>query len=152
MIRERFIPVTGDDWYRRRRDDAVGRFFRAVSDQGPRKGRDQTRQGLYVLTASGKLLAFRNHTRGQAVFALLERGFELRALGFIEFRPAKRQVTRFDILASGLHWGEDRYTPGARAGLSPLAVAFELSEGQEPRDRVPPQACRDQGAYFRAGS
>src|SRR5437763_2704851 len=62
MAREEFIPVAADDWYQRRRKDAEGEFFRKVADQSPRKGTGgSTRQGVYVLTAAGKLLAYRNH-------------------------------------------------------------------------------------------
>jgi hypothetical protein len=62
MATEDYVPVTGDDWYQRRRDDAEGRFFRSVADQGPRKGKGgSTRQGIYLLTADGKLLAYKNH-------------------------------------------------------------------------------------------
>jgi hypothetical protein len=62
MAREEFIPVAADDWYQRRRNDAEGEFFRKVADQGPRKGAGgSTRQGVYALTAGGKLLAYRNH-------------------------------------------------------------------------------------------
>jgi hypothetical protein len=57
-----FVAVAGDDWYQRRRDDAEGRFWRKVADQGPRKGAGgSTRQGIYCFTADGKLLAYRNH-------------------------------------------------------------------------------------------
>src|SRR5437588_73498 len=38
MAVEDYVPVTGDDWYERRRDDAEGRFFRGVADHGPRQG------------------------------------------------------------------------------------------------------------------
>lgn len=56
-----FIPVCTDDWYTRRRNDAEGKFFRAVADQGPRKGENGgTRQGIYVFTADGQLLGFKN--------------------------------------------------------------------------------------------
>src|SRR5437667_10386742 len=61
MAREDFIAVSADDWYERRRQDAVGAFFRKVADQGPRKGDGgSTRQGIYCLTADGKLLAYKN--------------------------------------------------------------------------------------------
>src|SRR5437667_2935092 len=61
MAREDFIAVSADDWYERRRQDAVGAFFRKVADQGPRKGEGgSTRQGIYCLTADGKLLAYKN--------------------------------------------------------------------------------------------
>src|SRR6476646_3918767 len=66
MIRlagKEFIPVSGDDWYQRRRQDAEGEFFRKVADQGPRKGQGgSTRQGMYIFTPSGKLLTYRNHS------------------------------------------------------------------------------------------
>jgi hypothetical protein len=62
LINEKFIAVAADDWYQRRRDDAVGKFFVGVANQGPRKGEGGgTRQGIYCFTASGKLLAYRNH-------------------------------------------------------------------------------------------
>jgi hypothetical protein len=62
MAQEDFVPVAADDWYQRRREDAEGDFFRKVADQGPRKGQGgSTRQGIYVCTASGKMLAYRNH-------------------------------------------------------------------------------------------
>ncbi len=65
MATEEYVPVAADDWYQRRRDDAEGKFFRAVADQGPRKGEGgSTRQGIYCLTADGKLLAYKN--AGQA--------------------------------------------------------------------------------------
>jgi hypothetical protein len=61
MATEDFVPVAGDDWYQRRRDDAEGEFFRRVADQGPRKGEGgSTRQGIYCLTADGRLLAYKN--------------------------------------------------------------------------------------------
>ncbi len=57
----RFVAVAGDDWYQRRRNDAEGRFWRQVADQGPRRGAGgSTRQGIYCFTADGKLLAYRN--------------------------------------------------------------------------------------------
>ena len=35
LAAEDFVPVTADDWYQRRRQDAEGEFFRKVADQGP---------------------------------------------------------------------------------------------------------------------
>src|SRR6478672_1245892 len=61
MATEDFVPVTADDWYQRRRQDAEGEFFRKVADQGPRKGEGgSTRQGIYCLTAAGQLLNYKN--------------------------------------------------------------------------------------------
>ena len=60
MAKEDYVPVACDDWYQRRRQDAEGEFFRQVSDQGPRGNQPATRQGIYLLTAGGKLLAWKN--------------------------------------------------------------------------------------------
>jgi hypothetical protein len=71
MGRENYVAVACDDWYQRRRRDAEGEFFIRVADQGPRKGEGgDTRQGIYVLTASGKLLAYKN--AGQSPQVMLE--------------------------------------------------------------------------------
>jgi hypothetical protein len=313
MAKEDYVPVAADDWYQRRRDDAEGQFFRAVADQGPRKGAGgSTRQGVYCLTADGKLLAYRNHhdpdvmrdvlkqglaewkklpearrkpgavevpdagkadaryartpppgglivtvqtrildrdgkggyrkgacefdggdqaardhlwltadewkslvpadakagqqlpvpdavaerivrfhlidnTRGEPPMwrkgdvrsrkmtltveeatpaavrlrldgeALLatgddpskaERGFDVRLLGYLRYDREKKALDRFDGLAVGDHWGQGPFTRGARPGRTPLGVAFTLSDGTSPGDRVPPQAAREAEAYF----
>lgn len=71
-LQERFVCVTGDDWYRRRQQDRVGEFFRSVADQSDKKGEDgATRQGLYCFTSGGKLLGWNNHQRAEGVKRLL---------------------------------------------------------------------------------
>lgn len=71
VIKKEFIPVVADDWYQRRRQDAEGEFFRKVADQSPRKGQGgSTRQGIYTLTADGKLLSYKN--AGQNAEATLD--------------------------------------------------------------------------------
>jgi hypothetical protein len=62
MAREDFIPVALDDWYQRRRQDAEGTFFKKVySQDASRAAPDRpNRQGIYCLTASGKLLGVKN--------------------------------------------------------------------------------------------
>src|SRR5262245_12816551 len=68
MASEDYVPVAADDWYQRRREDAEGQFFRKVADQGPRKGEGgSTRQGIYALTADGKLLTYKNAGQNPAV-------------------------------------------------------------------------------------
>ena len=316
LVSKTFVPVAGDDWYQRRREDAEGEFFRKVADQGPRKGAGgSTRQGIYCLTASGKLLAYRNsqnagvmldtlraglrrwnalpaaerkpgavkvpeqgkvdrdytrtppegglilnsytrilerdgkggyargtcatpggeraardhvwltraewqslvparpregqrfamperiarrllrfhlvdNTRGEPNYwrpgdvrkyemnwevtgvsegaidleltgqALLateadpksaRRGYDVSLRGQLRYDRSKKAVTRFDVVAAGEHWGEGTFTRRARTGRTPLGVAFELSAGAEPADRVPPQAAREVSAYFAAG-
>jgi hypothetical protein len=77
LARTRYIPVAGDDWYQRRRKDAEGKFFRRVADQGPRKGvGGSTRQGIYLLTADGTLLAFRNAQDPKVMREVLRQGLK----------------------------------------------------------------------------
>src|SRR5215218_4987759 len=92
MIRlatEEFVAVAADDWYQRRRRDAEGEFFRKVADQGPRKGvGGGTRQGIYCLTASGKLLSFKNAQDAAVMREALELGLRrFKALPASERRP-----------------------------------------------------------------
>jgi len=71
VVKENFVAVVADDWYQRRRQDAEGEFFRKVADQSPRKGEGgSTRQGIYCLTADGKLLSYKN--AGQNAEATLD--------------------------------------------------------------------------------
>lgn len=73
LINDSFIPVAENDWFQRRRQDAVGEFFRSVADQGPRKGEGgSTRQGHYAMTADGKLLAYNNNRGAGRHAAMLE--------------------------------------------------------------------------------
>lgn len=56
-----FVPVCTDDWYTRRRQDAEGEFFRKMADAAGRKGEGgNTRQGIYVFTADGTVLGYKN--------------------------------------------------------------------------------------------
>jgi hypothetical protein len=94
MAQDDYVPVTGDDWYQRRRDDAEGRFFRQVANQGPRKGEDDsTRQGIYCFTAGGQLLAYRNGYDLPLMRETLRKGLaEWKKLPEAERRPGAIQV------------------------------------------------------------
>ena len=315
MATHDYVPVACDDWYQRRRQDAEGKFFREVSDQGPHGGQTGTRQGIYLLTAGGKLLGYKNagqnadvmrkvlrdglakwaklpealrkpgavvvgdpgkldggytrkpppgglivnvHARalerqsaggvadavckvgdgdeasrdhlwlteaewrslvptdarvgdkrpvpapiarrilrfhlidnlrgepplwsaeevrasemtlavqeqtpgqvllrmeGKALLATAadvaraERGYDAALLGYVRYDRAADRIDRFDVVALGEHWGQGRYTQGARPGRQPLGIAFELTRGDKPGDAVPPQGAREEREYFRA--
>ncbi len=318
LLRDHFVTVAADDWYQRRQNDAVGKFFRAVADQGPRKGAGgSTRQGRYAFTASGKLLGFNNNRDPQRILRMLResladfkqlpagermpgavkvpplqrselerrfartppdggllvrvhsrvldkdkeggyaacgkaganqdslrhngfgassdhlwiraaevqsflenvrnrregtalppaiatriaryhlvdntrgepphwgrdeiREFKLNAVpitgrpgalrlsgtfhletekgdrgyagvmeGRLQYEAKSNKITRFDLLAIGDHWGEGRYTPGARPGKHPLGIAFTLGDPGKPQDRVPPQGIRWEQGYYEA--
>jgi len=69
-----------------------------------------------------------------------DRSFEAKLLGQIQVKDGK--VIRFDIVAKGEFQGEGTFTKGAPKGKFPLAVSFELSDGTEVADKIPPQASR----------
>jgi hypothetical protein len=94
LAKEEFIAVAGDDWYQRRKQDAEGEFFRRVADQGPRKGvGGSTRQGIYVFTAAGKLLGYRNHQDASVLRRVLEKALaDFKQLPADERKPGAIKV------------------------------------------------------------
>lgn len=58
MCQEQFVPVTGDDWYQRRRKDKEGEFFRGLAAASGKRG--HTLQGIYLFTADGTPLEYKN--------------------------------------------------------------------------------------------
>jgi hypothetical protein len=70
LAKTAFLPACADDWYQRRRTDAEGRFWKRITAQSPRSADAPTHQGIYVLTADGELLAFKN--AGQSAAATRE--------------------------------------------------------------------------------
>ena len=70
--------------------------------------------------------------------------------GTLEIDRSGPKVTHFDLFALGEHWGEGRWTPGARPGRTPLAIAIRLADGNGLGDKVPPQALRSPERYFNA--
>jgi hypothetical protein len=76
-------------------------------------------------------------------------GYEPRLLGFLEYDPQKRVFTRFDVLALGDHFGRlGICDSGARPGLQPLGISFELVKGDRPADQVPPGRAPTARHYF----
>ncbi len=68
-----------------------------------------------------------------------------RVLGFLEYDPIAKAFRRFDVAAIGPTGHFDEI--GRR--LMALGVAFELTEGKRPADRVRPSSF--DGSYFRDG-
>ena len=68
------------------------------------------------------------------------RGFRASLLGKVEEHEG--HITRFDLVARGLFWGEGRYTRQAPKGKFPLAIAFTLADGSDVADDIPPQGCK----------
>jgi hypothetical protein len=78
-----------------------------------------------------------------------DRGYEVRLLGMLRYRPGKGTFDRFDVAALGEHWGVGTHTRrGVRPGRGLLGIAFGLADPAVPANRVPPQGARDKFAYF----
>lgn len=69
-----------------------------------------------------------------------DRGFDAAVRGHIEVRAG--EVVRFDLVAQGDFWGEGPYTRGAPEGKFPLLITFELADGSDLADSLPPQGAR----------
>jgi hypothetical protein len=107
LLQDRFITVAADDWYERRRDDEVGKFFVGVANQGPRKGEGgSTRQGIYCFSASGKLLAFRNNRDPETMLGEFNK-----ALAKYDALPAdERKAGAFEVPKLAAATLDRRYT------------------------------------------
>ena len=76
-------------------------------------------------------------------------GYEPRLLGYLEFDPAKRVITRLDIVALGDHFGRLGISDSAaRVGVQPLGITFELVSNPSPAERIPPGRARTAKEYF----
>ncbi len=87
LLKSRFIPVAIDQAYQRRQKDTEGDFYRKIAGQGPRNNFQGTTQGLYLATASGKLLGFNNNRGGDRIRRMMKKaldGFEAPAAAVIE--------------------------------------------------------------------
>ena len=60
----------------------------------------------------------------------------------------KGRLAKFDLLVLGKHWGNSRYTQGARPGKAPMGQGFRLSDGKRASDRIPPQGIRWAPGYW----
>ena len=72
-------------------------------------------------------------------------------LGHVAFEGGR--LTRFDLVLLGDFKGQGRYTPGAPAGIFPLAVALRIADTGQPATWVRPQALKAFGpGYLNLGS
>jgi hypothetical protein len=83
-------------------------------------------------------------------------GYEPRLLGYLEYHPAKKQITRFDIVALGNNYGLllEGLILFYRPRPQPLGVAFSMVSADVPANLVFPRgAASPQGykAYFATG-
>ncbi|HEX7902054.1 MAG TPA: hypothetical protein VF950_30115 [Planctomycetota bacterium] len=87
----------------------------------------------------------------QGTVACLDQwGYDARVLGYLEYSPASRVLTRFDVVTLGDYFGRLGLGGGAasRVGLQPIGFAFELIKGDRPADRLAPGRVRTSAGYF----
>jgi hypothetical protein len=95
MACEQFVPVSTDDWYTRRRQDAEGEFFRTMATAAGRKGEGgATRQGIYVFTADGTVLGYKNAGQDAEV---MKKVFQEALVKFEKLPERQRKAGAFTV-------------------------------------------------------
>ena len=118
----RFAPAADEVWRLQRGSDADCRFFQRAVNSGELITDKGSRQGIWVIAPSGKLLARINSNNADKVLAMLARGLE--AWG--ELPVAERRLAKDAELDPSFRWEDnhpanglvldpDRARPAARA-------------------------------------
>ncbi|HMO93026.1 MAG TPA: hypothetical protein PKD64_12595 [Pirellulaceae bacterium] len=69
-----------------------------------------------------------------------KRGYDVTLEGIVSGTTGR--VERFDLLAVGKFFGSGQYTLQAPPGRFPLEISFQLVDGSDTADRIPPHASR----------
>ncbi len=125
LVRDFFVPVAMDDWYQRRRKDQEGDFFRRVANQGPRKDPNGTRQGIYALTADGRLLNYRNAQDP----AVMRRFLDDALTAWRDLPPAER--TKGAMKVEALTALDNRFAPTLPPGAIIVNTYARILDRQE---------------------
>src|SRR5262245_21725453 len=116
---------------------------------------EDIRAGGLTLTVEKTEPTLQMRLRGSALLAsdadlgTARRGYDAQLLGLLEYDPAQKALTRFDVVALGDYWGGD-YEGGRfkRPGRTPLGIAFELARDNSAVDRVPPLVHMDRKEVY----
>jgi hypothetical protein len=121
-------------------------LVRIGGEGGPRRPEDVLSQELALTVEEATPTGLRLRLNGSARFRTRgpEHGApgkdgrvdEFRLLGFLQYDAAKRAFTRFDVVALC----ETGHYDEIGKKLVPLGVAFELTRGETPADRVRPHS------------
>jgi hypothetical protein len=158
LAAEAFVPVAENCTPLQRQDDAKGRFFRRVAEQGHYAGRtvpSATRQGQYAFTADGHLLASINTRDAAPMRAMLTHALERwNALaapdptrtGAAALAPSPDEPATPDtpgtLEAPGAHYERDPRYPD-RYPQGGLVLKQTLRDLPRPPDHPTPQARPD---------
>ena len=95
-----FACAADETWRLQRGTDAESRFFQSFADKAHYRAENGTRQGYYVVTPSGKLLASVNSRSAEKVLAMMQAGLEK----WTAVDAADRQLPDPKAFAAGHRW------------------------------------------------
>jgi len=131
------VPATDEVWRLQSGDDPESRAFQHFADHGHYRGKGGTRQGIYVCTASGELLASANTLRADDVLKMLKDALEK----FRGLPKSSRRVPDWTRTATARRW-ESQYPSGGlvlvstNRDLPERLDAAQRSKGRWNRDHV----------------
>lgn len=123
LLKTRFIPVAIDQAYQRRQKDAEGEFYRQIASQGPRHDFNDTTQGFYIATASGKLLMYSNNRDPEKVQRLMKQKLA-------DFERTTEATSEVPTLEAGKV--DSRFQVQPPAGGIVVRVRAKILDGYEP--------------------
>ena len=97
-LARRAVACADEVWRLQRGDDDECRVFQGMADAGHYSGKGGTRQGIYLATPAGELLASCNALNPEAVLTMLERGFHAWEQLPPEARARRVHIDRRDIV------------------------------------------------------
>ncbi len=96
LLQTRFVPVAIDQAYQRRQQDTEGEFYRKIAGQGPRNDFRGTTQGLYIATASGKLLSYTNNRGADRIKRLVQEALDAPPAGEVAAITEQTRDVRYN--------------------------------------------------------
>ena len=147
-LAEQFACAADETWRLQRGTDAESRFFQSFADKGHYRAKGGTRQGYYIVTPSGKLLASVNSRNPDAILKAMRKGLagwksateaERQLPDEAKFRPAHRWESSYpvgglilerfvrDLAGSDKRWNRDFvwFTKKEAASLVPAKDSLD---------------------------
>lgn len=84
-----------DQAYQRRQQDAEGRFYQKIANQGPRKVGEGTTQGRYLATADGVLIGYNNNRDTARLLELMREALKTAQPAAVEAIEAGTPDTKY---------------------------------------------------------
>jgi hypothetical protein len=128
-LARRAVPAADEVWRLQRSDDPEARYFQVIADGGHYRRQGGTRQGIYLITPSGKLLSSVNSLAPEAVRASLTEGFE----AWEAMDPAERVPGPGEAVSPRSRWEDDYPDGGLVLRLTVRDLPVEAGDERVPR-------------------